>query len=119
MSKKRLGRAFIKWNGKVLDTEPGAKLNIGGLQNKTGKTSHNVYYTQELMESHLECVVPLAPGDSADEYRAITDATITFECDTGQVYLIPNAWISNTIEITDGEGGKIALHFDGDPAKEL
>jgi len=119
MSKQRLGRATVKFNGKLLATEPGAKINIGGLERATGENTHEVYFTEALKASRVECVIPLGPDVSLDELRNLVEATVTFECDTGQTYIVARAWVENTLEVTDGEGGKVPVTFAGDPAEEV
>lgn len=113
-----LGRAFIKVNGKTLPSHKGAKLNMGGISRK-GVVGHEVHGYAESMEAPmLECEVSLRKGDKLSDYD-LTDATIVFEADTGQSYVIRNGWKEDTNQITDGEGGKIPLKFSGLKCEEL
>lgn len=106
-----LGRATIKYNGNVLLTDKGAKLNMGGVERKPveGDTVHG--YAEECKAPFIDCNISLRKGDSLKEITDITDATVTFEADTGQVYTLINAWSSVPPEITAGEGGKIPVKF--------
>ncbi len=108
-----LGRATIKWDGNVLKTDKGAKLNMGGVERKPieGDTVHG--FAEETKAPFVECNVNLGKGDSLQEIKDITDATVVFECDTGQVYTLCNAWSSIPPEITAGEGGKVPVKFYG------
>lgn len=113
-----LGRAYIKVDGALLRTNTGAKIDLGGTMRSAvvGNAVHG--YAESIKQSSLECEISLAAGDSLESYRNVKDATITFEADTGQVYVIRNAWLTEPPVVNDSEGGKIALKFEGQPAEE-
>ena len=120
MSMKRLGKAFIKIDGELLETNKGAKCSLGGVSRKTIVGNNTVHgYAEEPKESGVECEISIGEGASLDKYRKISDATITFEADTGQTYVIRNAWLTEPPELTDGDGGKVGLKFAGPPAEEM
>lgn len=110
-SNQVLGRAFIKVNGTMLKTHKGAKLDTGGVTRNpvTGTTVHG--FAEEAKEPTLECEISVDGTTSIKQLREITDATVTFEADTGQVFVLRNAWIVDPPVITDGEGGKVPLKF--------
>lgn len=114
-----LGRAFLKVDNLLLRSNQGAKIDIGGFVREpvVGNQVHG--FSEKVKESSIECEVSLARGDSLETLRNITDATITFECDTGQTYVVRHAFITDTPVITEGEGGKIGLKFAGEPAEEM
>lgn len=114
-----LGRAFIKAGGELLRTESGAKIDLGGIVRTAVMGAAGVHgYAEKIKEATLECEVVLAAGDSLEKFRKMTDITVTFECDSGQVYVIRNAWCQDPPVITEGEGGKIPLKFIGPQAEE-
>lgn len=114
-----LGRAYIKIGGELLRSEAGAKIDIGGAVRTAVVGSFAVHgYAEKVKESTVECEVALAKGESVARFRDITDASIHFECDTGQVFVVRNAWLADPPVITEGEGGKIPLKFVGPPAEE-
>jgi hypothetical protein len=120
MSGMRLGKAYIKFNGELLETLPGASIDIGGVTRKVIKGNNSIHgYSEEPTESMVECEVSVAPGTSLVKYGNIVDATITFECDTGQTYVVRKAFNTVTPKATDGDGGKVPLKFAGDPAEEM
>jgi len=45
--------------------------------------------------------------------------TVIFECDTGQRYVINDAFLTDTPTMKDGEGGNITLKFSGPAAEEV
>lgn len=119
MSMQKLGKAFIKVDGELLETHSGAKLNMGGVERKTITGNNAVHgYSESPKESTMDCEISVGVGTSLAKFAKITNATVTFEADTGQTYIIRNAWVTDTLEITDGDGGKVALKFAGPPAEE-
>lgn len=114
-----VGRVTVKHDGNVLLTDKGAKLNMGGVERKPieGDTVHG--YAEETKAPFIECNISLAKGASLQEIKDITEATVTFECDTGQVYTLTDAWSSIPPEITGGEGGKIPVKFYGMKCEEV
>ncbi len=117
---KKLGKAWIKANGKMLETLPGAKLDIGGTERSTvvGATEVQGYF-ETPKQSKMECEITVGKDTSLEEYGAMDDVTINFECDTGQKYVQQGAWLTNTPELTAQDGGKVPLTFEGPPADEL
>jgi len=116
---QHIGRAFIKVDGDLLRSETGAKIDLGGAVRTpvVGTAVHG--YAETVKEAMVECEVSVAKGESMARLRDITDATVTFEADTGQSWVIRNAWLAEPPVITDGEGGKVPLKFVGPPAEEL
>jgi hypothetical protein len=114
-----LGRATIKFDGRVLLTNKGAKLNTGGVERKTveGDVVHG--YAEEVKAPFVECEVSVTKDTSLMEYNNITDATVTFECDTGQIYVLRNAWSEKPSEATGGDGGKVPLRLVGMSCEEM
>lgn len=116
---QRLGKAYIKIDGDLLETMPGAKIDIGGDKRDPVVGSHTVHgYAEAIMPSRVDCEISVGPNTSLAKIRDITDATVTFECDTGQVYIVRNAWVSETLTVTEGEGGKVPIVLMGPPAEE-
>lgn len=115
-----LGRATIKYDGKVLLTEKGAKLNTGGVS-RTGQAGDaGVYgYSEETKIPSLECVINVRKETSLLDLNKITDATVTFEADTGQTWIIKDAWVVDPTEVTSGEGGKVPVKFEGMSCEEM
>lgn len=115
------GKAYIKTDGTLLRSLDGAKLDLGGNYHTAVKGSHTVHgHTSKIKESMLECEIVLAQGDSLESIRNINDATVTFECDSGQTYVVRGAALAETLSITEGDdGGKIPVKLTGQPAEEM
>lgn len=119
MSKQKLGKAYIKVDGSLLETMPGAKIDIGGVTRKEVVGSHGGGFAEELKLASLECEIMVSPETSLAAIAAIVDATVTFECDTGQIYVMRNAWVAETPVVSEGEGGKVPVKFQSEPAEEV
>ena len=108
-----LGRATIKYNGKSLKTDKGAKINLGGVERKpvVGDQVHG--YAEDMTAPFIDCVISVTKDTDLEEVKNITDATVTFEADSGQMWVLKNAWSSVPVEVTAGEGGKVPVKFYG------
>lgn len=115
-----LGRAFVRANGSLLRSEQGARIDLGGVMRSSVVGDVAVHgYAEQLKPAQVACEIALAAGDQLDGIRNITDAVITFECDTGQTYIVRDAYVTETLTITAGAGGKIGVTFEGQPAEEM
>lgn len=113
------GKANISANGKRLRSMPGAKLDLGGMERAVVKGSTTVHgYSETVKESTVECEIALAKGDKLEDLRNLTGATIIFECDSGQTYVVRDAFLMDTLSLSEGEGGKVPVKFAGQPAEE-
>lgn len=108
-----IGRATIRYNGKSLLTDKGAKLNLGGVERKpiVGDQVHG--YAEDMTAPFIECNISVTKDTPLEEIKGIVDATVTFEADTGQIWVLKTAWSSVPPEITAGEGGKVPVKFYG------
>jgi hypothetical protein len=116
---KTFSIAYIKVDGELLRSLPGAKLDLGGKVRSSVVGASEVHgYSEAIKPAQLECEMSLVEGFSLERLRNVTDATVTFEADTGQRYVMRNAFTTETLSITAGEGGKVALKMEGQPAQE-
>jgi hypothetical protein len=114
-----LGRAAIKYDGNLLLTDKGAKLNIGGVERKTVKGDQVHGYAEGVMEPFVECNISVTPGMSLVALGNIKNSTVTFEADTGQTWILRNAWSEKPPEATAEEGGKVPVRFVGMSCAEM
>ena len=113
-------RAFIKTDGELLQTLDGAKLDLGGVERAAVVGANSIHgFSETIKPAVLTCEISLGKGRSLAALQAISAATVTYEADTGQTWVIRNAFVTKTINVTAGEGGKVALEFSGDPAEEM
>ena len=116
---KLVGKAYIKFDGNKLRTKTGATIDIGGQQRTAVVGNEYDGFTEEAKPAEIDCVISLGVGESLETIRNITDATVTFECDTGQSYLVRHAFLADTLKVTGGEGGNIPVKLIGKAAEEV
>lgn len=116
---KKFGKATIQVNGKRLETYPGASLDLGGVVRNSVVGDNDIGYSEQNKQSVINCEVMLGQDVSLEELRNAADVSAAFKCDTGQSYLIGSAWLVNPPVLTAGEGGRVALQFEGAAAQEV
>jgi hypothetical protein len=113
---KVTGIVYIRVDGKVVESEKGAKIIFGGFQRVLKKAGGRVIgYQEEYMEGGIECTVPHTANVDIDTMRDWVGATIKFETDTGVTWVITNAVTTDVLEMEDGN---IALKMGGDAAEK-
>lgn len=117
---KKLGKAIIKVDGAVLQTMPGATLDIGGSERTTlvGQNAVQGFF-ETPKQSRCECEITVGTDTRLASMRGWDNVTISFECDTGQQYVVQGAWLVNTPALKAAEGGRVALQLEGPPAEEM
>ena len=120
MSMKKTGRAFIKHDGKLLPSRDGAVLKFGSLSRKPVVGADSVHgFVEKVQAPSVECTLTHGDDLSLQELHDIVDATITFECDSGPVYVLRNAWIDpEGLDLTVGEAEAKCV-FHAKTAEEL
>jgi hypothetical protein len=114
-----LGRATIRVDGDVIETAKGAMLDIGGVKRTSVTVGRVVGYAEETVPAVLECETALRPGMSVARLGRLTNAVVVFECDTGQRYVMNDAFTTDTPTLKDGEGGNVTLKMEGPGAEEV
>jgi len=116
---KFLGRATITVDGIELQSKPGASIDIGGpKRSPITLDSGAVGFSEEPMPSQVDCEIVMDKDTRLAAMRDWDDVTISFACDTGQRYIIANAFSLNPPKATAKDGGAIPLTFNGPPAQE-
>lgn len=114
---KILGIARIKVNGELLESMPGAELDMGGFAREQ-KSGFKVYgFTEKVMPSKLTCKIVWKFETPIEDLRTMVDGLITFEGDIGVTYQIANAVLLNPPKGAD-EKGEVDLEFGGDAAEK-
>ncbi len=114
-----LGRATIRANGQVIETAKGASLDLGGTKRNPVIPGRVVGWAEETVAAMVECETSLRAGMSMEALRNLAGVTVIFECDTGQRYVINDAFLTDTPTMKDGEGGNVTLKFAGPAAEEV
>ena len=108
------GKATITVGGQPLDSLPGASIDPG-FDEKTpvegdGRTLGRVHKSTTPM---IECEVALRAGMKLSDLDFV-DETVAFLCDSGQRFVLVDAWSVGPLKATGGsDGGKVALKIAG------
>jgi hypothetical protein len=104
MSGRITGVATIRIDGQEFPTERGATLNPGGANRTTKMAGRRVFFTEEPVAPTLQATVMHTEDIDIVEVSRIRDATVLFECDNGQDYMLTGAFVTETAELNSGEG---------------
>lgn len=112
------GRATIRINGQVYESEDDAGLAPGGLKNSPRMIGEKSYYSQTKVASKVTCKVPVPSGVDIRSLQEMADVEIMFTSDNGDTYLVRSASQSGDVELKGGDnGGTVELTFEGEPAE--
>lgn len=114
-----LGRATIRANGVLITSAKGASIDVGGTKRIPVMSGRVVGWAEETVPAMVELETVLTPTTSLDSFRNLAGAVIQFECDTGQRYVVRDAFLTDTPTLKDGEGGNVVLKFAGPAAEEV
>lgn len=116
---KLLGRAIIRVNGKTFRQEKGATLDIGGIKRNTKMGNAGVNgFSEEPVPSKMEVSIHVGPETSLAEIRDWSNVVASFECDTGQTYVINGGWVTDPPVLEEGDG-KTKFVIEGPAAEEM
>lgn len=104
MSARITGIATIRVDGQEFPTERGATLNPGGVNRTTKMAGHRVYYNEEPVAPTVQATVLHTEELDLIDVGSIRNATVLFECDNGQDYMLTGAFVTETAELNSGEG---------------
>lgn len=113
---KLWGQTKITVDGQYLQTEGKGSIEVGGI-NRASVTGDNRagFFTESTAASKVEVTVLVTAGLSLVGLQAIDNATLVHECDTGQTYMVRNAYVTEAISASEG---KAKVTFEGPPAEE-
>ncbi|MBA4222229.1 MAG: hypothetical protein C0458_15990 [Methylobacterium sp.] len=114
-----LGIVDIVWQGRNIPVEKGAKLKLGGIMNKPVVYGRKVGRAQEFAGSEIEATTVLERGQKFKELYSVGEGELQVQCDTGQVFTWPDAFLTDQREMTGGEGGKVPLKWSGGEPEEI
>lgn len=119
MASKYLGRAFIRVNGATVASLPGsAKLNPGGVERSPVVGDFGFLgYTEKPMHGEIECDIAVGSDTDLAALNKTVDATITFEADSGQVWVMRNAAMASPVNVQSGDG-KATVKFIGSAVEQ-
>lgn len=120
MAAQILGRAFVRINGQTIPSLPGtAKLNPGGVERTPVVGDFGFLgYTEKPVHGEIECDIAIAADTDVAGINKTTGATVTFEGDTGQVWIMRNAALAVPLNVQSGDG-KATVKFVGSAVEQV
>lgn len=114
-----LGIARIKVNAKLLESLPGASIELGGLVVKEIKRGHRNYGpVYEFVPGTLKCTIVAKLDSPIEEVRSLIEGVIVFQGDNGLTYKASRMYLKGTPTLKDGDG-EMELEFEGDEWKPI
>ena len=113
------GKAIIKVDGNQWRTTDGCKLHPGGVEREAKVGGGNVHgFTEKTKAPELDATVYHTGDTDLTAINAIKDATVIFECDTGNKYLLKSAFVTSQ-EALDSENGTVSVKMSAHACEPL
>lgn len=120
MAMKTFSKAKVTMNGEVLLARDGLNFDPGGMERAVQKSLGRVDgFSESPMESKLEFDFTVVRGVSLAQIRDAVDVTLVIELDTGQTWVMRNAWCASPPTLTAGGSAAGKVTFNGPPAEEI
>lgn len=114
-----VGIVDIVWQGKNIPVEKGAKYKPSAIKNNPVEYGRKVGRAQEFKGGEATATTAFEKGQRLSDLYTCEEGELQVHLDTGQVYVHPDAFLSDVIEITGGEGGKVQLKWSFGPGEEI
>lgn len=106
-----LGIIDIVWRGRQIAVEKGAKVKLGGIQNKTVTYGRGAARSQEFVAGTAEATTLLFRGQRVEEIYTPEEGELQIQLDTGQTIVAHAAWMEDRPDYTGEDGGKVQLKW--------
>jgi len=114
-----LGIVDIIWRGRQIPVETGAKFKVGGIKNNVVTYGRRVARAQEFEGSEVTATTAFERGARFGNLWDPGEGELQVVCDTGQTFVMKDAFLTDRPEITGGEGGKIELKWAASAPEEI
>jgi hypothetical protein len=114
-----LGIVEVIWRGKRVPVEAGVSFKPGGTVSKPVVTGRRVDRAQEFQAGEIKATTVLLRGQRLGDLYTTEEGELQVVCDTGQTFIWPDAFLSELLQATGGEGGKIEMTWTVGVAEEL
>jgi hypothetical protein len=110
---QRTGRAYIYINGTLYESGDDAKLsNYLGIEREAVVGAEVYGFSEKPVAPTIVCSLIHGGGLRLTDLKKLTDVTVTFRCDTGEVYVLKNGWVAKADDFT-AKDGKAPVTFMG------
>jgi len=113
-----VGQLKITVDGTAYPTSGEASMEIGGpVREAVAGDFEAGSFKESTAPSKVEVTVLYKSGVSLSALRAIDNATLTLQADTGATWIVRSAYVAEAISF--GQDGKAKVVFQGPPAEEM
>ena len=115
-----LGIIDVIWMGTKIPADKGSgSFDTGGMQNKTVVAGRQVHRAHEMKEGMAELTTPLLAGMSLTDLFFSGDGELQINCDTGQQFVVSDAFLITTPNAKEGSGGNVKMTWNFGQAVEI
>lgn len=116
MNARVTGTVIIRVRGRSIRSKKGATLKFGGVKRNIQYADGQIGgFATEPDAAEVTATLMHTNDTKVDDLNNIEDETLIFECDSGPVYTVRNAFLSSPPELTGGEGD-LKVSFMGQSA---
>lgn len=113
------GKAIVRVDGRQWKTEDGAALDVGGVKRTPKVGGGAVYgYSEETAPPEMECKVYHTKETDVTAINKINNATVLFESDTGDSYVMREAFVLEPGKL-ESKDGTISVKFSAISCERL
>lgn len=113
-----VGQMKVKVDGTSYPTSGETSLEIGGPSREAVAGDFDASaFKESTNPSKADVTINYKIGVSLSSLRAIDNATLVLETDTGVTWIVRNAYVSDVISFD--QSGKAKVVFQGPPAEEM
>ena len=115
-----LGIIKVFWGGSEINIKPGGSLKLGGVIGSAVIYGTQVSSAGKMAESEVKVKAVVRTGERVtDLYPALSEQEMQVHCDTGQIFMFPNAFRTGTLDVTAGDNSEVDLTFNAGGYTEL
>lgn len=115
-----VGIIDLVWNGTKIAITPGSgTLMLGGLVNKEVTAGRQIHRAQLMQPSEVQGTTVLQAGQSLAALFDGADHELQVIADTGQSYVISEAFLIDSGNLHDKNGGEVKMTWRGSAAIEV
>lgn len=119
MSNIVTSRITIKKDGDVLLNKEGFTFRPGGIERESVAGDNSVHgFTEKIQPAQLSGNLSHTEAQDLTAYGDVSDATIVVTTNTGQAYVMRNAWQTDAPQL-DAGSGEVSVAFESEPAEKL
>lgn len=113
-----VGQMRVKIDGAAYPTSGETSLEIGGPMRESVPGDYEAgAFKESTAPAKAETSLLYKAEISLANLRSVDNATLILETDTGQTWIVRNAYVSDVISFT--QDGKAKVVFQGPPAEEM